>query len=103
MVTFATMEEASATAEGELGRQPLAHLLVYALDHRLTGALFLTTADSTEHVVRLSRGVPVKVRPGDRFALLGEMLVEAGAIDQKTLDGALATPGLLGDVLLLAE
>src|SRR5690348_9040043 len=102
MITSATMAEASATAEGELARTPLAHLLVYALDRRLTGALFLTQADGVEHVVRLQRGAPVKVRPGDRFALLGEMLVEAGAIDQATLDGALATKGLLGDVLLLA-
>ncbi|APR79399.1 Integral membrane protein [Minicystis rosea] len=96
------MAEASATAEGDLGRSPIAHLLVYALDRRLTGALFLTTPDGAKHVVRLARGIPVKVRPGDAYALLGGMLVEAGAIDQATLDAALATAGLLGDVLLLA-
>lgn len=102
MVTSRPMAEGSATAEGDLGRTPFAHLLVYALDRRLTGALFLDQADGTRHVVRLVRGAPVKVRPGDRFALLGEMLVEAGAIDQATLDAALSTPGLLGDMLLLA-
>jgi hypothetical protein len=96
------MAEASATAEGELARTPLAHLLVYALDRRLTGVLFLAPPKGEEHVVRLSRGVPVKVRPGDQFALLGELLIEAGAIDEKTLEAALATKGLLGDVLLLA-
>jgi hypothetical protein len=96
------MAEASATAEGDLGRTPLAHLLVYALDRRLTGALFLTQADGVEHVVRLARGAPVKARPGDRYALLGQMLVEAGAIDEATLNAALETKGLLGDMLLLA-
>lgn len=96
------MADASATAEGDLGRTPLSHLLVYALDRRLTGALFLTQADGVEHVVRLARGVPVKVRPGDRHALLGQMLVEAGAIDEATLNAALETKGLLGDMLLLA-
>jgi hypothetical protein len=96
------MAETSATAEGDLARTPLAHLLVYALDKRLSGALFLTQPDGTEHVVRLARGVPVKVKPGERFALLGEMLVEAGLVDQGTIDRALATKGLLGDVLLLA-
>jgi hypothetical protein len=96
------MAEASATAEGELARTPLAHLLVHALDRRLTGALFLAPPEGEEHVVRLNRGVPVKVRPGDRFALLGELLIEAGAIDAGTLEAALATKGLLGDVLLLA-
>jgi hypothetical protein len=97
------MAETLATAEGDLGRTPLGHLLVYALDKRLTGVLFLTEAGGLEHVVRLVRGVPVKVRPGDRWSLLGEMLVEAGAIDEATLADALATPGLLGDMLLLAE
>ena len=92
-------QDTSASAEGELGRTPLAHQLVYAMDHRLSGrVLFLTPPDGPTHVVRLVRGAPVKVRPGDRHALLGEMLVEAGAIDQATLDGALATKGLLGDV-----
>jgi hypothetical protein len=98
----ATMVEASATAEGDLARTPLAHLLVYALDRRLTGALSLAPPEEPEHVVRLVRGVPVKVKPGDGFSPLGEMLIEAGAIDAKTLEAALATKGLLGDVLLLA-
>ncbi len=102
MVAFAALAEASASAEGELARTPIAHLLVYALDQALTGALFLSPPEGAEHVVRLVRGVPVKVRPGDRWALLGEMLIEAGAIDAATLEAALATQGLLGDVLLLA-
>jgi hypothetical protein len=101
------MTEASATADGELARTPLAHLLVYALDRRLTGALYLASPPSPESVgnetvVRLCRGVPVKVKPGDGFSPLGEMLVAAGAIDEATLRAALATPGLLGDILLLA-
>jgi hypothetical protein len=97
------MAEISATTKGDLGRTPFGHLLVYALDKRLTGALFLTEASGVEHAVRLVRGAPVKVRPGDRWSLLGEMLVEAGAIDEGTMADALATPGLLGDMLLLAD
>jgi hypothetical protein len=42
------------------------------------------------------------VKPGDGFSPLGEMLVAASAIDEATLRAALATPGLLGDMLLLA-
>jgi hypothetical protein len=96
------MAETSATAEGDLGRTPFGHLLVYALDRRLTGAVFLKPPEGEKHVLRLMRGVPVKVRPGDTFARLGEMLVAAGAIDEATLQAALATKGLLGDMLLLA-
>ncbi len=96
-----------ATAEGDLARTPFAHLLVYAVDQRLTGALFFceppTVARPTvEHVVRFVRGTPVKVRSGDGYALLGELLVEAGTLSKKTLEQALATKGLLGDVLILA-
>ncbi|MDC3953545.1 hypothetical protein [Polyangium jinanense] len=90
------------TAEGDLGRTPFAHLLVYALDKQLTGALFLREASGIEHAIRLEAGAPVKVRPGDGHAMLGEMLVEAGAIDETTLRGALSMHGLLGDALLLA-
>jgi hypothetical protein len=99
--------DTAATAEGDLARTPFAHLLVYAVDRRLTGALFLREPPNAggsvvEHVVRLARGTPVKVRPGDDFARLGELLVEAGVLAPETLASALATKGLLGDVLLLA-
>ncbi len=89
------------TAEGDLGRTPFAHLLVYALDKQLTGALFLHEASGVKHAIRLEVGAPVKVRPGDGYALLGQMLVDAGAIDLATLEGALSMHGLLGDALLL--
>jgi hypothetical protein len=87
--------------EGELARTPFAHLLVYAFDHRLTGALFLKEPLGTQHVVSFERGAPVKVRPGDGYALLGRLLVEAGAITEGTLEGALSVPALLGDALLV--
>src|SRR5262245_12471516 len=104
-----------ASAEGDLARTPFAHLLVYALDRRLTGALYLRcplprpSADESSssdlvatHVVRFARGTPVKVRPGDGFGRLGTMLVKAGVISDTTLRQALETKGLLGDVLIVA-
>lgn len=91
-----------ATAEGDLGHTPLAHLLVYAVERRLTGALFLTDPRGATHVVRLVRGTPVKVRPGDNHALLGELLVERRAISPQTLEGALLAKGRLGEVLMLS-
>ena len=102
MVWSSTMAATSATAEGDIARTPFAHLLIYALDRALTGVIFLQQPDGVEHVIRLVRGAPVKVRPGDGYALLGEMLIEAGAIDGATLEAALHTKSLLGDVLLLA-
>ena len=90
-----------ATAEGDLQRTPLPHLLVYMADRRLTGALFLREPDGTEHVMRFEWGAPARVRPGDRYALFGELLVEAGIVTEQVVQEALATKGLLGDILIL--
>jgi hypothetical protein len=92
-----------ATAEGDLGKTPLAQLLAFTLEKRLTGTLYLAAPDGAEHALAFDRGAPVKLRPPDTFARLGELLVEDGALDATTLEKALATPGLLGDVLLIGE
>lgn len=85
--------------EGELATTPFAHILVYASDRRLTGALFLEDPSGTQHVVSFAGGAAVKVRPGDGYALLGALLVDAGAISEGALLGALSVPALLGDTL----
>ncbi|WP_438028025.1 hypothetical protein [Sorangium sp. So ce233] len=91
-----------ATAEGDLERTPFAHLFVYAVEHRLTGALILLEPTGAEHTVRIVRGSPVKIRPSDGYARFGEILLEEGVISAEILADALATRGLLGDVLLLS-
>ncbi|WP_437816781.1 hypothetical protein [Sorangium sp. So ce1078] len=91
-----------ATAEGDLERTPFAHLFVYAVDHRLTGALVLLEPTGAEHTLRIVRGSPVKVRPSDGYARFGEILLEERVITAEILAEALATRGLLGDVLLLS-
>ncbi len=94
-------DDPAATAEGDFQRTPLPHLLVYMADRRLTGALFLREPQGTEHVVRFEWGAPVRVAPGDQFAMFGELLVEAGIVREEVVQGALAAKGLLGDVLIL--
>lgn len=90
-----------APIEGELERTPFAHILVYAADRGLTGALFLEEPSGARHVVSFAGGVPVKVRPGDGYALLGKLLIDAGVISEVALSGALSLQGLLGDALIL--
>lgn len=87
--------------EGELSSTPFAHILVYAFDRRLAGTLYLEEPSGTPHIVSFLRGVPVKVRAGDGYALLGELLIEAGAISEEALAGALSMPALLGDALVI--
>ncbi|NUP14489.1 MAG: hypothetical protein HOW73_51320 [Polyangiaceae bacterium] len=89
-------------AEGDLAQTPYAHLAVYLLDRRLTGELFLTAAEDVVHAIRFERGVPVKIRMGDSYARIGELLVEDGLVSAETVEGAALTGGLLGDVLVLA-
>lgn len=93
--------EGPPTAEGDFVRTPFPHLLVYMWDRRLSGALSLNEPDGTEHVVRFERGAPVHVTAADGYARFGELLVDAGIVSQRVIDKALATKGLLGDVLIL--
>jgi len=89
--------EVLPTAEGDLGRTPFAHLLVYAADQQLTGALFLHVPDGVMHSVRLECGRPVKVQMGDGFARIGKLMIDAGIIDMTTYDLPRYVPGLIGE------
>ncbi len=94
--------ETPATAEGDLAQTPFAHLLVYALDRRLTGELFLFEAPEVTHAICFDRGQPVKIRMGDDYARLGTLLVEEGLVSSEVVENAVGTGGLLGDMLVLA-
>lgn len=100
------------TARGDLASTPLPHVLVYMLDHSLTGSVVFEAADG-EDIIIFSLGVPKKVRlrdglrdpqRGSAVGLLGEMLVHAGALDPKKLDqaveGARRMQILLGEYLV---
>lgn len=93
--------DGTPSAEGLLEKTPFAHLLVYALDRQLTGELFLEEPGGTKHVLRLDRGVPVKLRVSDDFMRLGDLLVEEGHCARESVEGAAITGGLLGDLLVL--
>jgi hypothetical protein len=93
--------EVLPTAEGDLGRTPFVHLLVYAADQQLTGALFLHVPAGVMHSVRLECGRPVKVQMGDASARIGKLMVDAGIIDMKTHDLPRNVPGLVGESLVI--
>jgi hypothetical protein len=93
--------EGPPTAEGDLQKTPLPHLLVYMADRRLTGSLWLQEPSGAEHVVRFEWGAPVHAVAPDGYAMFGELLVDSAIVSQKVVDHALAMKGLLGDVLIL--
>lgn len=87
------------TARGTLAATPLAHVLVYMLDHALTGAVVFYEQDGYEHDIYFQHGVPAKVRLGRMVALLGEELILMGAMERAVLDNAVESARRLGVLL----
>lgn len=93
------------TARGNLATTPLPHVLVYMLDHGLSGSVVFDGGGGADTIFFV-RGVPAKVRLAVPFATLGEVLVDAGAIDQETAEqvarAAQAEGVLFGQYLVAA-
>ncbi|MBS2014700.1 MAG: hypothetical protein JST00_17565 [Deltaproteobacteria bacterium] len=88
------------TARGNLAATPLPHVLVYMLDHALTGSVVFEGGAGDDLVYFVS-GVPTKIKLHDPVALLGEILVHGGAIEAKNVDHAVEGARRLG--ILLGE
>ncbi len=82
-------KDLSATAEGNLTKTPLVHLLVYMLDQRLTGTTLFQTPEGVNHGVFFDKGVPSKVRTGSMVYPLDRVLLEMGQLDELTLRDSL--------------
>lgn len=79
----------TASASGTLGDKPLAHLLVYLHDKRLTGTLELKSDDAESATIVFWRGRVIKVKTSTPIAYLGSVLYELGIIDVAELDASL--------------
>jgi tetratricopeptide (TPR) repeat protein len=78
------------TANGELSKTPLVHLLVYALDKRLTGSIELLTTDKRTAAIVFANGEPTKVRTSEPIAYLGRVMLELGFVTEEELSRSLA-------------
>ena len=100
------MTEAAPTAQGSLEATPLGHLLVYGLDRLLTGTLVLEEPTGKRHAIYFDGGGPAKAKVQDPILFLGRVLVEQKAISdevyERTLSVATETGKLHGQVLLEA-
>lgn len=88
------------TARGNLAATPLPHVLVYMLDHSLTGSVIFEGGEG-EDTIYFVGGVPTKIRLNDQVALLGQILVHGGAIETKAVEQAVEGARRLG--ILLGE
>jgi len=78
------------TASGTLAKTPLVHLLLYALDKKLTGTLELLAKDKRSASITLVAGQPAKVRTSEPVAYLGRVLHELGHLTEEQLTRSLA-------------
>lgn len=96
-------ERREPTARGNLAATPLPHVLVYMLDHSLTGSVVFEGGEG-EDTIYFVGGVPTKIRLHDQVALLGQILVHGGAIETKAVEqaveGARRLQILLGEYLV---
>ncbi|OJY16945.1 MAG: hypothetical protein BGO98_12265 [Myxococcales bacterium 68-20] len=94
------------TARGNLAATPLPHVLVYMLDHALTGSVIFEGTNvagraGNDDTIYFVNGVPAKVRLSETVALLGEVLVEDGVLEGRSLEQAVEGARRLG--ILLGE
>jgi curved DNA-binding protein CbpA len=83
------MSQTAPTASGTLAATPLAHLLVYGLDRRLTGSLVVETPSGEKHALELRDGAVVAAITASPVAPLGELAVARGVVARERLDPAL--------------
>lgn len=92
------------TASGLLARTPLPHLLVYALERRLSGTFELVLGAESVATMVVVGGCPAKVRTSEPIHFLGTVLFELGLISEAQLLGSLGrmqeSPRLQGEILI---
>lgn len=88
------------TARGNLASTPLPHVLVYMLDHALTGSVVFE-GSASDDVIYFVHGVPAKIRLAQPVARLGEVLAQTGGLDPNAIDAAVEGASRLG--LLFGE
>lgn len=105
-----TTNRPATSASGTLAKTPFLHLLVYALEKKLSGSMELFSPDKRSAAVLFVDGQPAKARTSEPVAYLGRVLLDLGYLDEEQLTRSLAElarekasrPVLHGE-LLLAE
>lgn len=90
-----------ATAVGNVQTTPVVHILVYVLEHGLTGSVEFHAPVGEPHYIHFSRGAPIKVKTGNRVAPLAKELVAAGVISEAAAAAAVTDAKIAG--MLLGE
>ena len=84
------MSSVGPTARGSLAATPFAHLLIYALDHRLKGTIVFEEPNHAKHAIHFVDGAAAQARTQHPVALLGELLVERGRLGAEDVEPLVA-------------
>lgn len=90
------MSAPAPTATGTLEATPIVNLVVYAMDHRLTGTLVLEEPDHQKHAIYFHSGAPANVRTAVGWARLGEVLVELEHLTEQQRSASFAQAEVKG-------
>ncbi len=92
------------TASGSFVKTPFAHLLVYALERRLSGTFEFTSGATSIATMLVVGGCPAKLRTHEPVHFLGGVMLELGMITPEQLQASLArmqkSPRLQGQIFL---
>jgi hypothetical protein len=87
------------TARGTFGATPLAHVLVYMLEHALTGTIVFREPEGIDHVLYFQLGAVSKVQIARPTPRLGDLLVSSGLVTRATINDAVEGARRLGVLL----
>ncbi len=90
------MAAQQAVATGTLGGTPIANLLIYVLDRRLTGTLVIEDHRFLKSAVSFRLGVPFKVKIAEEGLYLSEVLVDLRLIDSDVAASSFESARALG-------
>ncbi len=94
-------------AEGSMEHTPLVYALVHALDRTLTGKMVFRAPSGEANTITFFEGAPVRVEPGQEGDRIGEELVAMDHLREEDLALALAAASSsrrrLGELLVQAE
>jgi tetratricopeptide (TPR) repeat protein len=85
-----TTTRPAPAASGTLAKTPFLHLLVYALDKKLSGTIELFANDKRSASILFLDGLPAKTRTSEPIAHLGRVLQDIGHLTEEQLSQSLA-------------
>ncbi len=91
-------------AAGTIDKTPVANLLIYVAENKLSGTLEITPPGALPFTILLDGGCPVKVKSAEVHGLIGSILVDLGNVSpnqvSRALDASREQKRMVGELLI---